>query len=184
MVRPTSSQPSLPPAERGLVNVGNRPADLVDFEAAVVNFFVDAAELLGVPKSVAAIYGIVFASVEPLCFADIEQRLNLSRGTISQSLRVLREIGAIKEVSRATDRAELFTPDLELRKLIERFLATRLETQLAAGGKQLADISRRVPAGDPARAAVFNQRLKLLGRWNKRTRALVPIARAFLHIPR
>src|SRR5689334_14126981 len=106
----------------GLVRPGNRPVEVVAFENTTVDFFVDAAELLGVPKSVAAIYGIVFASPEPLSFADIEARLDISKGSVSQGLRVLREVGALKEVSVAADRAELFEPDLELRKLVARFL--------------------------------------------------------------
>ena len=52
----------------------------------MVEFFVKAADLLGIPKSVAAIYGICFASPEPLSFADIEARLDISRGSISQGV--------------------------------------------------------------------------------------------------
>src|SRR4051812_12191723 len=114
----------------GLVHSGSRAEGTVAFEISVVDFFVDAADLLGVPKSVAAIYGIVFASPEPLSFREIEGRLNISKGSISQGLRVLREVGALKEVSREPDRAELFTPDLEMKKLAARFLENRLQKQL------------------------------------------------------
>lgn len=62
----------------------------------MVSFFIDAADMLGVPKSVAAIYGICFASPEPLSFSDINERLDISSGSISQGLRVLREVGALK----------------------------------------------------------------------------------------
>jgi DNA-binding transcriptional ArsR family regulator len=90
---------------------GDRPADAVAFEAAVVDFFVDAADLLGVPKSVAAIYGIVFASPEPLSFADIAARLDISKGSISQGLRVLREVGALIEAPLMTeDRRQMTDP--------------------------------------------------------------------------
>ena len=93
-----------------------RAPETVAFEGQVVDFFVDAADLLGVPKSVAAIYGIVFASPEPLSFAEIEARLDLSKGSISQGLRVLKEVGALKEVSLASDRAEQFNQLLPLAK--------------------------------------------------------------------
>lgn len=66
-----------------------------------MGFFVDAADMLGVPKSVAAIYGICFASPEPLSFAEIEARLDISKGSISQGLRVLREVGALRVASGA-----------------------------------------------------------------------------------
>ena len=66
----------------------------------MVGFFIDAADLLGVPKSVAVRYGIVFASPQPLSFADIEARGTLSKGSISQGLRVLRKMGPSKRFRR------------------------------------------------------------------------------------
>src|SRR5688572_14303026 len=97
-----------------LVVAGDRPADLVAFENEVVDFFVAAADLLGVPKSVAAIYGIVFASPHPLTFSDIEERLAISKGSVSQGLKVLREIGALEEVFTRRVPARAYVPDLGL----------------------------------------------------------------------
>ncbi len=152
------------------------------FDAAVVGFFVDAAELLGVPKSVAAIYGVVFASPAPLSFAEIEARLDISKGSVSQGLRVLREVGALKEVSKAEDRAERFTPDLELRKLIQRFLEQRLQQQLDSGKARLAGLSRSIPGLKPDEAVTMRQRVKQLQGWHDKARALMPIARTFLKL--
>jgi hypothetical protein len=92
-------RPSSENEGHNLVLAGERSPDQVNFDRQVVDFFVSAADLLGVPKSVAAIYGIVFASPEPLSFADIEARLDISKGSISQGLRVLREVGALVEAS-------------------------------------------------------------------------------------
>lgn len=164
-----------------LILAKGRAADVVAFESQVVDFFVSAADALGVPKSVAAIYGVVFASPLPLSFADIEQRLDISKGSISQGLRVLREMGAIKEVSTAADRAELFMPDLELRKLVSRFIQHRLEKQLTDGGTKLAALSKSVP-GANGEAAELKKRLKSLSDWNSKARALLPIARTFLKL--
>ena len=82
----TTATTQTPGSTDGLVLPGDRPADVVAFEAATVDFFVDAADLLGVPKSVAAIYGVVFASPVPLSFADIESHLGISKGSVSQGL--------------------------------------------------------------------------------------------------
>ena len=182
MSRIASSVPTLPETDTGLVISTERPVKQAAFDAAVVDFFVDAAGLLGVPKSVAAIYGIVFASPKPLGFADIEARLDLSKGSISQGLRILREIGAVKEISAEVDRVELFTPDLELRNLIARFISSRLQTQLTAGQKRLAAILNHVPTGDLAHAELLRQRLKHLTGWHKKARALLPMARTFLQL--
>lgn len=179
-LRPPTSV--LRPPERGLVLAADRPADVVAFEGAMVDFFVDAAELLGVPKSVAAIYGIVFASPVPLSFADIESRLDISKGSVSQGLRMLREVGAVKEVSSAADKAELFEPDVEMRKLIERFIEQRLQRQLETGKGKLKVLTQRAGAYSAVEQKVLQQRLKKLSRWHDRTRALLPIAKTFLKL--
>lgn len=167
---------------RGLVIAGTRDRAAVSFEQAMVDFFVDAAELLGVPKSVAAIYGIVFASPVPLSFADIESRLDISKGSVSQGLRVLREVGAVKEVSSAADKAELFEPDLEMRKLVARFLENRLAKQLQSGGSRLDRLAKTLPKGRNGETAVLKARVKQLQNWNSKAKALLPIAKTFLKL--
>lgn len=148
----------------------------------MVDFFVDAAELLGVPKSVAAIYGIVFASPVPLSFADIESRLDISKGSVSQGLRVLREVGAVKEVSTKEDKAELFVPETEMRSLVGRFLENRLEKQLDAGKGKLKALHHGTSAFRNGQQKVMRQRLDKLQQWNDRSRALLPIIRTFLKL--
>lgn len=147
-----------------------------------MSFFVDAAELLGVPKSVAAIYGIVFASPEPLSFSEIVARLTFSSGSVSQGLRVLREIGAVKVTHLAGDKLERFLPDRELRKLIARFLDHRLEKQLKSGNQRLWALKDAVPTENKEAAVELNRRLKSLTDWHKRARQLIPVARAFLKL--
>jgi DNA-binding transcriptional regulator GbsR (MarR family) len=176
----TASLPVIP--RDSLVLAGKRPAEVVAFEHQMVSFFIDAAEMLGVPKSVAAIYGIVFASPVPLSFADIEARLDISKGSISQGLRVLREVGAINAVEREGDRRERFVPDLALRKLIRRWLEDRLQKQLTAGSGKLASLKRLVPDQSDDDAEVLRQRLKQLQTWHDKARAVVPLAKTFLQL--
>lgn len=165
-----------------LILPGSRPAEVVAFDHQMVTFFLDAAELLGVPKSVAAIYAVVFASPTPLSFADIEARLDLSKGSVSQGLRVLREVGAVKAVEREGDRRERFVPDLELRKLIRRWLEDRLQKQLAAGNSKLTSLKQLIPAQSGENAEVLRRRLKQLQTWHSKARAVVPLAKTFLQL--
>jgi len=167
---------------RSLVLAAGRPAAAVTFESDVVDFFVDAAELLGVPKSLAAIYGIVFASPTPLSFADIAARLDLSKGSISQGLRALREVGAVTEVSKPEDPAELFSPDLEMRRLIDRYLEGRLEPQLKSGCNRLDNLQSAIAMLPPEARKPLSRRLQKLQRWHAKTRSLLPIARNLLRI--
>lgn len=174
----------------GLVLPGDRPSDVVAFEAQVVEFFVDAAGILGVPKSVAAIYGVVFASPTPLSFADVEARLDISKGSVSQGLRVLREIGAIKETDEGgqtaddgrRNRATSFVPNLELRKLVARFLENRVQQQLDGGRDRLALLALAVPDSSRAEAALLRGRIKSVSDWHGKARSLLPMARKILQL--
>lgn len=174
--------PAPGPVAAGVVRGAGRAAEVVAFEESVIGFFTEAADLLGVPKSVAIIYGMVFASPLPLSFADIEHRVNLSKGSISQGLRVLREMGAIKEVSTPADRAELFTPDMEMRRLIQRFMEHRLQKQLVAGKTRLTALQQSLPALPKAEGETLRSRLKQLQVWHDKTRALLPVATTFLKL--
>ncbi len=176
--RPTVSRREL----AGLVRMDGREEDVAAFEAAMVGFFVNAADLMGVPKSVAAIYGICFATPEPLSFADIEQKLDLSVGSINQGVRFLCGIGALKEVFTAAERVVRFEPDMELRKLASHWLEERLQKQLKSGQSRLATIGKSVPLGTNGSAKKLNTRLMALQDWHDRTQSLLPIVRTFLKL--
>jgi hypothetical protein len=70
-------------------------------------------------------------------------------------------------------------PDLEMRQLIHRFIENRLERQLATGSTKLKMLGRSAEAFPAAHQKVLQQRLKKLSQWHDRTRALLPVARAF-----
>ena len=164
-----------------VVTCGRAPSD-VAFHTAVVDFFADAARLLGMPRSLAAIYGVIFASPRPLSFAEVEARVKLSKGSVSQGLRTLREIGAIKEVSAETDKAERFEPDLEMRKLIARYIENRLEKQMQAGRDRLANLNARLQAWPVAERKILSIRILRLQSWHRRSRKLLPLIKTFLKL--
>ncbi len=170
-------------APSGLVVAGERDSDLLACESEMVAFFVDAVELLGVPKSVAAIYGIIFASTKPLSFSEIENRLTISKGSVSQGLKALRDVGAVKESvgsdegSRPVQRYE---PDMELRKLIKHFLETRIQSQLEGGSSRLKKIEESVAKVPEDVRGILQNRTKYLAGWHKKARALLPLIRSAL----
>ena len=85
-------------------------------------------------------------------------------------------------VKAGKNRAELFSPDLEMRKLIVRFLENRLKKQLDAGSTRLATLQRALPSGRSAAAEVLRKRLSSLQDWHSKARALLPVAKTFLKL--
>jgi hypothetical protein len=66
-----------------------------EFARECVELFAEVVQVFGVPPSVGQIYGLLYATPEPLSFSDIVERLGISKGSASQGLQFLRSLGAI-----------------------------------------------------------------------------------------
>lgn len=176
-----------------LVRAAGRGRAIVDFERALVDFFIGASDVLGVPKSVAAIYAVCFASAEPLSFSEIHQRLDVSAGSISQGLRLLREVGALRvahdmtrvplhKLARESRSRERFEPDLGLRKLIAHFIEQRLDHLLETAEAALSKISKQVPASSVDASKLLGARIATLQNWHQQARELLPVIKSFLKL--
>lgn len=170
--------PSSPDAASGASSAGLSP-----FEAEVVALFVDFMQLLGLPKSYGELYGLLYASPEALSFAQIEQKLDLSKGSISQGLRALRELGAVSALAAPNGMAarEVFVPQTELRRLVSVLLQDRLVPYLHAGEQRLAAIDAALAGqgGDVAdkhsASKLLRNRAEKLRSWQKRSSAVLPL---------
>lgn len=152
------------------------------FEAAIIDYFIETADLLGFPHSVAAIYGICISSTEPLSFSEIQERLSMSAGSVSQGIKLLKTMGALRSVPSFTDRRERFAPDLELRKLVARWIDNRLEVQLRSGRAKLKKIIPLLPEDLGGANDVLAQRIRHVENWHGKAEAVLPILRTFLRV--
>ncbi|MDG1671637.1 MAG: hypothetical protein P8H96_12280, partial [Akkermansiaceae bacterium] len=102
---------------------GDRSGEtLSDFESRVIEFFCDGVKILGLPKSIGEIYGLLFISPDPMSLDDLVCRLGISKGSASQGLRTLRELGAVREAEVTSGRRVYYEPDVELKRLVGGFI--------------------------------------------------------------
>jgi DNA-binding transcriptional regulator GbsR (MarR family) len=154
---------------------------LSEFEARVVEFFCDGVRLLGLPKSIGEIYGLLFVSPEPLSLDDLMRRLGISKGSVSQGLKTLRELGAVREVDGSVGRRIYYEPDVELKQLTGGFIKEQIRPHLKNGEEKLSGLRslvREMP-GD-ARSDFYAGRLERLGNWTKRARVVLPLLQKML----
>src|SRR4051812_20709987 len=97
--------------------------ELQAIEDELIAHFADLAGAFGFPRSYGQIYGLLYASARPLSFTDIQERLKLSKGSVSQGLKTLRDAKAIRPAEGADWRREHFAPETELRQLLAGFMA-------------------------------------------------------------
>lgn len=147
-------------------------------EADLVQIFADLVGVFGLPRSYGEIYGLLFASPRPLSFTDLQAKLDLSKGSISQGLHALRDIGAIRPVDGSDRRREHFAPETELRQLIAGFLKGTVQPNLKNGGARIEAVRTRHKASLSARTeenrAVLS-RLEKLQAWHRKAGTLLPV---------
>ena len=148
---------------------------LTPLETEIINLFVQLSRLLGQPRSLAEIYGLLFITARPMAMDDLIGRLHLSKGSASQGLRFLRNLGAVRMVYVAGDRRAHYEAVAELRKLTSRFLREQFVPHLNSGQERLERISsmvKQLPAEERARV---NGRVTMLRSWGKNGRRFLPL---------
>lgn len=152
-------------------------------QAQFIELFVAAADLLGVPRSIGEIYGVIFASPGPLTFQDIVDRLQLSKGSVSHGLRALRNLGAIRVAYVPADRRDHFEPETELRNLVAGLLRDRINPHLDQGRQRLERVRDDLSAarGLSARESqVLRARVAKLESWRRKGATLLPLVAKIL----
>lgn len=144
-------------------------------QAEVIEHFVEISKALGQPRSFAEIYGLLFISPEPLAMDDLCARLQISKGSASQGLKFLREIGAVRVVERNGDRRTRYEAVAELRRLAGRFLRDQIGPRLAGSDERLANLERQLEAVDGQGADHAASRITMLRSWNKNIRRVLPL---------
>jgi len=144
-------------------------------EVEIIDLFVEVSRLLGQPRSLAEIYGVLFISERPLAMDDLIERLALSKGSASQGLRFLRNLGAVKMIYVPGDRRVHYEAVAELRKLLTRFLRDQIVPQLETGQARLERIAGMIRQLPSAQRARLNGRVTMLQSWGKRGRKFLPM---------
>lgn len=151
------------------------------FEASVVEFFCDGVRLLGLPRSIGEIYGLLFVSEEPLALDDLVAKLGISKGSASQGLKMLRGLGAVTEAEGDIARRSYFEPDVELKRLVGGFIKEQVRPHLASGEDKLEQLEGMLDqAPSDETRAFYQSRIDRLGRWSKKARMVLPLLQKIL----
>ncbi|MFA6285822.1 MAG: HTH domain-containing protein [Opitutaceae bacterium] len=145
-------------------------------EQAILSFWVQVSDLLGYPRSVGQIFGLIFLSEPPLSADDLVQRLGISRSGAGQGLKALQDIGAIKTAHQLASRKEHFQLQTDLGVLVKLLLNARILPKLEELAQQRKALDLAVRADGPAHLV---QRFDQLERWKGKTGPLVELLKSF-----
>ena len=150
-------------------------SNLVEWENDIVDLFTNAAQSIGLPKSFGQIYGLLFCRNEPLAMDDVMSLLDISKGSASQGLRSLRQLGAVSSAFAPGERRELYIAEIRLRKLVSGFLREQADPHLEKGVarlKQIEELLKNVKEKDSHQRGI--RRFEILTGWHRQMSRLLP----------
>ena len=144
-------------------------------EREVIEHFAEISRALGQPRSLAEIYGLLFISPRPLAMDELIARLQISQGSVSQGLKFLRDIGAVRPVAVAEDRRVHYEAVAELRRLAGRFLRDQLAPRVAGSEQRLERLADSINEFSGEHRAHLASRVTMLRSWHQNTRRVLPL---------
>jgi len=152
-------------------------APLSAFQLESVTLFISVFGVLSLPRSIGEIYGLLFSTQEPLSLDDVQNRLQLSRGSASEGLRWLRSLGAVNQVYLPGVRKEHFTAETSLRKLASGYLRDCIHPHLENGPTRLSLLECSIDPASPS-AHFEKSRAGQIAGWYKFFSKVLPLIKA------
>ncbi|MDP3850143.1 MAG: hypothetical protein Q8Q59_06560 [Luteolibacter sp.] len=157
--------------------------ELDPLERQVVGIFVDGVRVLGLPRSIGEIYGLLFVSRAPLSLDDLVLRLKISKGSASQGLRLLKSLGAVREAdgNGNGERRTYYEPAVELKRLVGGFIREQVRPHLESGKTKIRHLSETAGAvEDPDQRKFLCDRVDRLEQWMRSGGRVLPLLQKIL----
>ncbi len=159
------------------------PQEMHPLERQVVAVFVDGVRVLGLPRSIGEIYGLLFISRTPLSLDDLVRRLNISKGSASQGLRMLKSLGAVRETdgNGGAERRTYYEPAVELKRLVGGFIREQIRPHLDSGKAKIGILAETTSeVEDPEHRKFLTERVERLDHWMRSGGKVLPILQKIL----
>lgn len=154
--------------------------ELTEFQRETIDYFVSFVQMFGLPKSIGQIYGLLFATTSPLTMDDIVGELKISKGSASQGLSLLKNLGAVKSQDIEGERREHFRADLNVARIVNHFFENRLGPRLENGEQRLQRMRRLVESNGSRENLEMLSRIQALQKWQNRGKRVFPMLKSWL----
>ena len=143
----------------------------LEFES--IDFFVRLMSLLGLPRSVGEIYGLLYFTPSALTMDQIASRLEISIGSASQGLKTLRSLKAVKTTYVQGDRRDHYLAESEFRRLFSTFLNDEILPHLNSANDRISRMEKEIPKNSND-LDFYNIRIEKLKRLTKASGRILP----------
>ena len=151
-------------------------------EIESIDFFVRMMSILGMPRSVGEIYGLLYFSAVPLPMDQIVLRLGISMGSASQGLKTLRSLKAVRTSYVAGDRRDHYLAETEFRRLFSNFIKEEIMPHMESAKERIAKMEEALPVQDEKSAEFYKIRIEKLKRLTRAGGRLLPALAGLLKL--
>ena len=159
-----------------------KASSLTDLEVESIEMFINFLRLLGWPKSVGEIYGLLFVSAQPLAMDDIMARTGMSLGAASQGLKLLREFGAVRTVYTPGARKDHYIASGELSRFATSYIEEELLPRMRTAQERIERMERMMHSMSEADRQLPAERIDRLKYWLGKGQKVVPWLVRFLKL--
>ena len=159
-----------------------KSAALTPLEVESIEMFINFLRLLGWPKSVGEIYGLLFVSPHPMAMDEIMARLEMSLGAASQGLKLLREFGAVRTVYTPGARKDHYVASGELSRFATSFIEEELLPRMQTAQERIARMERMMQSMPETDRHLPAERIDRLKYWLGKGQKVVPWLVRFLKL--
>ncbi len=154
-------------------------SSLNPLETEFIRYFSEAVKVFSLPKSVGEIYGLLYASPNPLSMNTLVEKLQISKGSCSQGLKILRTVNAVMELPGG--RSTLYSANIELKSLIAGILEEQVQPLFSDTKKTVKLLMKTVKEEtDPDKRNFYESRVSKLSTWRKRGGFIIPLVSRIL----
>lgn len=157
-----------PPSGKIPKKIRSKPAltPLASHELELSKYFVQMASILGIQRSVAEIYSLLYLTVVPIDFDTIQGRLAMSKGSVSQGLRFLRNHGMILSTKIAGSRREHWQATPSLAASLANLIRNQFLPSLGNAKPLLQEVQQAIQTSGAS--PQLTERIARLQKWNQR----------------
>ena len=149
-------------------------AGLTELEVEAIEMFINFLKLIGLPKSVGEIYGLLFVAPRPMAMDEIMGRLDISLGAASQGLKLLRSFGAVRVVYERGDRRDHYVADLELSRFATAFIKEELQPRMEVAAQRIKRMEEALAGLSAKERRATRERIERLKHWLEKGRKILP----------
>lgn len=106
------------------------PEELIEAQDTFVAAWGQMAGAWGISRTMAEIHALLFIAAEPMSADDIMDRLSISRGNASMSLRSLVEWGIVSRTHKRGERREFFVAEQDIWTMFRMIVRERIRREV------------------------------------------------------